>query len=445
MDMTKSLRQSASHSQQDILSLAHVAAMAQRAKENAPIALRLPNGFEQAPPVLAMGSRLRSTFCVLQTGKAVLSQQLGDLRSSIALKAYQRTLNLYLNLLTHSPVAIAIEQHPEYPAAQLGKELAHRLNGWADQSLPLHNIQYHHAHVAACMVDNQIPLNTDPVLGIALGGLGYGEDRTLWGGEFLLADYCQLQRVGTFKPVALLGGEQAIYQPWRNTYAHLIAAFDWEDLQTVYGQLEVLQFLDRQPRLLLNQLLFNSMNAPAASSVDRLCDAVAAAVGICCETADYDGQGAIELAALVDAEQIRQVSQPYPFEIRTLYRGTASQSIPYIESRSMWHSLLEDLFQGTAARQIAARFHLGLVDAITQMVTQLQSQHSFTQVALTGHSFRNPILAYQVTERLKAQGLNVLTHQQIPANDSGLSVGQAAIAAAKMLNAEKLSPNLTNR
>ncbi|WP_416674154.1 Kae1-like domain-containing protein [Egbenema bharatensis] len=433
--MTKSLRQSASYSQLNDLPIAHIATLAQRAKENAPITLRLPDGFEQAPPVLAMGSRVRSAFCMLQTGKAVLSQQLGDLRSAIALKTYQRTLDLYLSLLTHSPVAIAIEQHPEYPAAQFGKELAHQLNGWVDQSLPLHDIQYHHAHVAACMVDNQIPLNTEPVLGIALGGLGYGEDRTLWGGEFLLADYCQLQRVGTFKPVALLGGEQAIYQPWRNTYAHLISAFDWEDLQTVYGQLEVLQFLDRQPRLLLNQLLFNSMNAPAASSVDRLWDAVAAAVGIRCETADYDGQGAIELAALVDAEQIQREGQPYPFEIRSLHRGALNPPIPYIESRSMWHSLLEDLFQGASARRVATRFHLGLVDAITQMVMQLQSQHPFRQVALTGHSFRDSILAHQVTERLQAQGLTVLTHQQIPANESGLSVGQAAIAAARMLNA----------
>jgi hypothetical protein len=170
-DMTKSLRQSASHLQQDHLPLAQIAAVAQRARENAPVSMRLPDGFEQAPPVLAMGSRVRSAFCMLQSGKAVLSQQMGDLRTSIALQAYQRTLSLYLSLLTHSPVAIAIEQHPEYPAAQLGKALAQHLNGWMDQSLPLHNIQYHHAHVAACMVDNQIPLNTDPVLGIALGGL----------------------------------------------------------------------------------------------------------------------------------------------------------------------------------------------------------------------------------------------------------------------------------
>lgn len=432
MNMTKPLRQSANNSQLNYLPFPQVAAVALHAKENVPITLRLPSGFEQAPPILAMGSRVRSAFCMLQTGSAVLSQQLGDLKSSIALKTYQQTLSLYLSLLAHSPTAIAIEQHPEYPAAQFGKELANQLNGWADCGLPLHDIQYHHAHVAACMVDNNIPLNTAPVLGIALGGLGYGDDKALWGGEFLLADYCQLQRVGTFKPVALLGGEQAIYQPWRNTYAHLISAFDWEDLQKVYGQLELLQFLDRQPRLLLNQLLFNSTNAPAATSVDRLFDAVAAAVGVCCDTAHYDGQGAIELEALVDAEQMQSARQaPYPFEILPLRR--AAQSIPYVESRSMWHSLLEDLFQGVSIHQVAARFHLGLADAIVQMVTYLQSQHSFTQVALTGHSFRNQILAQQVTEKLSAKGLTVLTHNQIPTNDSGLSVGQAAITAARMI------------
>jgi hydrogenase maturation protein HypF len=437
MDMTKPFRQPENHSQlKDLskdLSFAHATAIAQLAKENAPITLRLPSGFEQAPPILAMGSRVRSAFCVLQQGKVTLSQQLGDLRNTIALKTYQQTLNLYLSLLAHSPTAIAIEQHQEYPAAQIGKELATQLNGWADCGLPLHDIQYHHAHVAACMVDNNIPLDTAPVLGVALGGLGYGDDQTLWGGEFLLANYCQLQRVGTFKPVALLGGEQAIYQPWRNTYAHLISAFDWEDLQAVYGQLELLKFLDRQPRLLLNQLLFNSANAPIVSSVDRLFDAVAAAVGVCCETADFDGQGAIELEALVEAEVVQQAMQvAYPFEILPLRR--AVQSLPYVESRSMWHSLLEDLFQGVSIHHIAARFHVGLANAITQMVMHLQAQHSFTQVALTGHSFRNRVLTEQVAAKLAAQGLTVLTHNQIPANDSGLSVGQAAIAAAKMIS-----------
>jgi hydrogenase maturation protein HypF len=443
-NMTKPLRQSVNQSQNQqsqnqfhALPLAQIAAIAQQAKKAAPITLCLPSGFEQAPPVLAMGSRVRSAFCVLQQGKVTLSQHLGDLRSSIALKTYQQTLNLYLSLLTHFPSAIAIEQHQDYPAAQIGKELAMQLNGWADCGLPLHDIQYHHAHVAACMVDNQIPLNSEPVLGIALGGLGYGDDRTLWGGEFLLADYCQLQRVGTFKPVALLGGEQAISQPWRNTYAHLIAAFDWEDLQTVYGQLELMKFLDRQPRLLLNQLLFNSANAPIASSIDRLFDAVAAAVGVCCETAEYDGQGAIELEALVDTA-IGEDSQtycsvdPYPFEILPL--RTSAQPLAYIESRSMWHSLLEDLFQDRSIQHIATRFHLGLADAIGQMVQYLQSQHSFTQVALTGRTFRNRILVQQVTQQLTDQGFTVLTHHQIPTHESGLSVGQAAIAAARMIN-----------
>jgi hydrogenase maturation protein HypF len=438
--MTKPLRQSANQSQNQFhfhaLPLAHITAIAQQAKKATPITLCLPTGFEQAPPVLAMGSRVRSAFCVLQQGKVTLSQHLGDLGSSIALKTYQQTLNFYLSLLTHFPSAIAIEQHQEYPAAQIGKELAMQLNGWADCGLPLHDIQYHHAHVAACMIDNQIPLNSEPVLGIALGGLGYGDDRTLWGGEFLLADYCQLQRVGTFKPVALLGGEQAINQPWRNTYAHLIAAFDWEDLQTVYGQLELMKFLDRQPRLLLNQLLFNSANAPIASSIDRLFDAVAAAVGVCCETAEYEGQGAIELEALVETAIVESGCQPpYPFEILPL--RTSAQPLAYIESRSMWHSLLEDLFQGNSIQHIATRFHLGLAEAIGQMVQHLQSQHSFTHVALTGQSFRNRILAQQVTQQLTQQGFTVLTHRQIPTNESGVSVGQAAIAAARMLNRSK--------
>lgn len=177
-----------------------------------------PPGFDNIPQILAMGSELKNTFCLLREGQAILSQHLGDLENAAAFDAYQDTLNLYLNLFEHQPEVIAIDKHPEYLSTKLGKELA------AANHLPIYPIQHHHAHIAACMAENGLPLDASPVLGIALDGLGYGEDGTLWGGEFLLADYRKFQRLAALKPIAMIGGAQAIYQPWRNTYAHLIAA-----------------------------------------------------------------------------------------------------------------------------------------------------------------------------------------------------------------------------
>lgn len=395
--------------------------MLRRARGYAPAPIRLPAGFESMPPILAMGSELKNTICLLQSGQAILSQHLGDLENAAAFQAYCQTIDLYRDLFEHQPAAIAVDAHPDYLSRKYGLELAEAAQ------LPVSVIQHHHAHVAACLAENGVPLDAAPVLGIALDGLGYGSDDQLWGGEFLLADYRQSRRLASLQPVAMLGGAQAIYQPWRNTYAQLQTSFDWLDLQQQYGELELLQFLDHQPRHLLDQMLSKGLNSPLASSSGRLFDAIAAAVGICREHASYEGQGAIELEALIEPEHLEQAqSSAYPFAVET------SSRLLRLSARPMWKALLQDLQRQTDAALIAARFHVGLAAALAQVVQQLRPQHSFTQVALTGGVFQNAVLLEQVRQRLTAQQITVLSHHQVPANDGGLSLGQAVIAAARM-------------
>lgn len=393
-----------------------------RTRGYAPTPLNLPPGFKDAPNILAMGSELKNTFCLLRDGQAILSQHLGDLENAAAFSAYQDTLNLYLNLFEHKPEAIAIDLHPEYLATKLGKELA------VANQLKLQNIQHHHAHIAACMAENGIPLDTSPVLGIALDGLGYGEDGTLWGGEFILANYRGFKRLGTLKPVAMIGGEQAIYQPWRNTYAQLISAFTWEDLQEKYGDLELLAFLEQKPLKVINQLLEKGINSPLASSCGRLFDAVAAAISICREECSYEGQGAIEMEALVDTVK-EELAYPFTIEI-----SDTDDKLPYIEPRLMWEAILTDLQENIPKSVIATKFHKGLANAIVAMVNQLTTQQEIQQVVLTGGVFQNRILLEQVSQGLKAKGITVLTHGLVPTNDGGLSLGQAVIAAARLIS-----------
>lgn len=400
-----------------------------RARGYAPAPINLPAGFASAPHILAMGSELKNTFCLLRDGQAILSQHLGDLENAAAFNAYQDTLNLYLNLFDHQPVAIAIDQHPEYLASKLGQEVA------TANQLKLYATQHHHAHIAACMAENGIPLDAPPILGIACDGLGYGTDGTIWGGEFLLADYRRFKRLGTFKPVAMIGGEQAIYQPWRNTYAQLISAFNWDDLSAEYGDLELWQFLDKKPRHLLNQLIEKRLNSPLASSVGRLFDAVAAAIGICREECSYEGQAAIEMVAIVEINKLNNYQEMlgYPFKIGKLEsrKKLSEPDLFYIEPQPMWQALLEDLKRDISLAAIAAKFHQGLANAIAAMVKQL-SHHNFSnQVALSGGVFQNQILLQKVTTQLTKMGITVLTHNLVPPNDGGLSLGQAAIAAAQ--------------
>ncbi|MBE9001200.1 carbamoyltransferase HypF [Nostoc sp. LEGE 12447] len=395
-----------------------------RARGYAPASISLPPGFDNVPQILAMGSELKNTFCLLREGEAILSQHLGDLENAAVFNAYQETLNLYLNLFEHAPEVIAIDKHPEYLSSKLGKELADT------NQIPIHQIQHHHAHIAACMAENGIPLNSPPVLGIALDGLGYGDDSTLWGGEFLLADYQKFQRLATFKPVPMIGAEQAIYQPWRNTYAQLISADLWDDCQQQYADLEIVKLLNKKPLKLLNQLIEKKINSPPASSVGRLFDAVAAAIGICPEECSYEGQAAIAMEAIVDVSSLNNDKEAliYPFSF------SFSDSIYCIDSRPMWQALLDDLQQQIPKPVIAARFHKGLANAIVEMVKHLCEENLINQVALTGGVFQNCILLQQVSKPLETLGIKVLTHSLVPANDGGLSLGQAVIAAAKLIH-----------
>ncbi|MGD1806872.1 carbamoyltransferase HypF [Dapis sp. BLCC M126] len=402
-----------------------------RARGYAPAPINLPPGFADIPPILAMGSELKNTFCLLRDGQAILSQHIGDLENSLAATAYEKTLNLFLGLLEAEPSIIVVDKHPEYLSTKLGKDLA------AANDLKIIEVQHHHSHVAACMAENGLDIDCQPVLGIALDGLGYGEDGTIWGGEFLLADYRRFERLGTFKPVAMIGGEQAIYQPWRNTYAHLVAAFGLDFLKD-YEDLELFNFFQTKPLATLNQMLEKGINSPVASSCGRLFDAVAAAIGICRESCSYEGQAAINLEALAteyllnDAEEI----EGYQFNMLNLHTDSKFP-LTYLLSQPMWQSLLIDTKQSATPALMAAKFHQGLAIAISEMVAEFHQSCEFNKVALTGGVFQNKLLLAGVSDRLTKMGLEVLTHSQVPPNDGGLSLGQVAIAAAKLREKEK--------
>jgi hydrogenase maturation protein HypF len=394
-----------------------------RARGYAPAPIILPPGFEKIPPILAMGSELKNTFCLLREGEAILSQHLGDLENASAFNAYQETLNLYLNLFQHKPEIIAIDKHPEYLSSKLGKELA-KVN-----NIKLAEIQHHHAHIAACMAENQISLDTKPILGIAFDGLGYGEDGTLWGGEFLLADYQSFQRLATFKPMPMIGGKQAIYQPWRNTYSELIKAFSWEEIQEKYRDLAIIKFLENKNSKLLNQIIEKGINSPLTSSVGRLFDAVAAAIGICPEQCSYEGQAAIEMEAIADTNILNNDKETLNYS----FKLEKSANIYYIDTSSTWREILDDIKQHISSSEIAAKFHQSLAITTVKIVKQLKQENQFNQVILTGGVFQNQILLQQVKMRLEKLEINVLTHSIVPTNDGGLSLGQSVIAAAKYL------------
>src|SRR5881394_2804474 len=230
-----------------------------RARGYAPSAVRLPPGFEGAPDLLAFGGELKSTFCVVKNGAAIVSQHQGDLEDVSTFEDYQKNLQLYSRIYDHQPRLLVADMHPEYLSTKLAKQRA------AADDLPMIEVQHHYAHIASCMVENGVPLNAAPVLGVAIDGLGFGEDGTIWGGEFLLADYRGYRRLAAFKPVAMVGGVQAIREPWRNTYAHLMAGPGWASVTEKFAALDLYRYLTNKPLPIIDRMLETGLNVPLAS------------------------------------------------------------------------------------------------------------------------------------------------------------------------------------
>lgn len=405
-----------------------------RARGYAPATITLPKGFEASPDLLAFGGELKATFCLVKDGAATLSQHQGDLEELAAFEDYQHNLRLYAEMYGHHPRLLVADRHPEYLSRKLALEMANACG------VALTEVQHHHAHIASCLAENGRALDAPPVIGVALDGAGFGDEGTIWGGEFLLADYCTYERLGTFKPVAMLGGAQAVREPWRNTYAHLMAELGWPRFVTNYDALELYTFLAAQPRPILDRMLQTGIGAPSASSCGRLFDAVAAAIGLSRASATFEGEGAMLLEAAVDETALRAEDEAlaYPFAIPRL-KGSG---LPYVEPLAMWQALLGDLILKTPVPVIAARFHRGLAKTIATMVEKLAAsrpEHGppIDTVALSGGCFQNRVLLEETARRISAAGLAVLTHAQVPANDGGLALGQATIAAARSIRGKE--------
>ena len=396
-----------------------------RARGYAPAALDLPPGFKNDLQALALGGELKNTFCLVKDGQAVLSQHMGDLEDAATAEDVDHHLALYRKLYEPAPAVIAVDRHPAYRSTQRGQAMA------AQAGVPLVDVQHHHAHIAACMAENGWPLEGGPVLGIALDGLGYGDDGTVWGGEFLACDYRGFQRLGCLKPVPLPGGAAAVREPWRNAYAHIMAQMGWAEFAMNFDGLDVFKRLEAAPRATLNAMMAKGVNTPLSSSCGRLFDAAAALCGLAWEAQAYEGEAAMRFEAAIDPAALDEPEDlAYPFAIPLL----GGKGLPYIEPLAAWRALLGDLHLRTPVGVVAARFHRGLARAVVALAARLSGagpDRAYPAVALSGGCFQNATLFTLVHRGLEAQGFSVLSHERVPPNDGGLALGQAVVALAR--------------
>jgi hydrogenase maturation protein HypF len=381
-----------------------------RSRGLAPLPVLLPKSITLQTPLVAAGADLKNVPAVAVERQVFLTQHIGDLEKLKAREEHARAIADFEQFFRIQPQAVVCDLHPDYASTRYARQRAEQ------EGLPLLEVQHHHAHIAACLAEND---QTGPAIGLSFDGTGYGTDGRIWGSEVLLADLRDFQRLYHLEYLPLPGGDAAIRRPYRIALAYL---------RTLLPDVEVKSLFPDVPDWELSTLeamLAQKLNTPLTSSMGRLFDAVSALLGLCWE-ATHEAQAAI---ALEDAALNSEFSGPgYEFDLAD----------GQIRLTSLFAQLVADQQNGISVPDIARRFHqtiAGMSVAAAEAVracTEDKGQR-VNQVALSGGVWQNRLLLEMAVPMLQQAGFEVLLHHTVPANDGGLAYGQVAVVAARLV------------
>lgn len=392
-----------------------------RSRGYAPSPISLP---WEAPVILAVGAELKNTFCITRERYAFLSHHIGNLQNFETLQAFLDGIENFQRIFHLKPQAIAYDLHPDYMSTRYAIERAGR------EKLPCLSVQHHHAHIAACMADNHMPKER-VVIGVSFDGTGLGMDGAIWGGEFLLAGYNAapgwgiqppgFRRMAHISYMPLPGGDTAIHRPARVALGYLWkAGIEWDTAPYSCGS------LDPYERSVLKRQLESCMNTPLTSSIGRLFDAVASLVNVR-QRVNYEAQAAVELEAMADPQETGE----YCFVIQP----ASGEDVPFqIDPAPVLEQVIDDLHQGCAIPVISARFHNGCARMVAEVCREIRNHTDVSEVVLSGGVWQNALLLSKTVSLLTREGLSVYIPQHVPANDGGLSLGQAVITACNLFS-----------
>ena len=350
--------------------------------------------------VLGVGAELKNTFCLTQGSHAILSQHIGDLENYETMRFFEETLDKMKHLFKVSPKAIAHDLHPGYRSTRMA------LVSGIERRFA---VQHHHAHIASCMAENQL---SGKVIGVAMDGTGLGSDGTIWGGEFLVADLVGFERRAHLRAVPMPGGDAAIRQPWRMALSYLRDSLGSQmpDDLACFRVVPATQFR------LVDTMLSRHIQTVQTSSCGRLFDAVAAMLGLGSEIT-FEGQAAIALEMAAEPS----VADRYGFDLE---QGEST----VIDLRQTIATIVRDAIAERSVAEISACFHNTLSAAIVEVCCRIRKSDGLARVCLSGGVFQNHLLLGVTALKLRRLGFGVFLHAMVPANDGGISLGQAVIA-----------------
>jgi len=389
--------------------VAGVARLVRRARGYCPLPLMVDTE-ARVPSVLAVGAHLKNTFTILRDGNAFVGPHVGDLDNPESLRHHEEALTTYQRLFRTRPTVVAADLHPDYVSTAIAER------SWESGATEV-RVQHHHAHIASVMAEHGL---RGQVLGVAFDGTGFGEDGTIWGGEFLLCDETDFLRVGHLAPVRQPGGDRCAREGWRMALAYLQALGMGAERMPDWLHGTACAPEPRQWRLVA-RLSERFAGVPLTSSAGRLFDAVASLLGVA-HTSSFEASAAMRLEAVA-----RTVSPARVSPIAIALRGTPL----VLDTTALVGELVERYRSGRGHPELAAVFHESLALAVTAACAQLAESSGVRRVALSGGVFQNALLLARTLELLEQRGLDGYTNRSVPANDGGVSLGQALVAAAR--------------
>ncbi len=366
--------------------LAGAPAFLRRGRGHVPEPIRLSR---KGPPVLAVGGHLKSTICVTRGDEAFLSQHIGDLDNAATLDFLEETVAHLLHVLGVEPVAVAHDRHPDFHSTRFAERTG----------LPTIPVQHHHAHVAAVLAEHRID---GLAIGLALDGFGLGMKGESWGGEMLLVDGPRADRLGHLARLAQPGGDVAARQPWRMAAAALVRLGRADEITARFGHFG--------PAEGVRRLIEGGVNAPPTSSCGRWFDAACGILGVR-SVAGFEGEAPMVLESLVRRPRVA----PGAWRIEDGNLDLAP--------------LLDRLLTVADATDGAELFHGTLTAALIDWALPVLRERSLQRIALSGGCLMNGVLAAGLVEGFHAAGVEALLPRKAPANDGGLSLGQAWVAS----------------
>lgn len=369
-----------------------------RSRGFTPNTIRVKEKFKKS--ILGCGAHLKSTVSLTKNNHIYVSQYIGDLENIETISNYKRIIKHLQDIFEIKPEIVVSDLHPDYFSTRYAQ----------NTDLKCFKVQHHHAHIASCMIENDLD---SEVIGIALDGTGYGTDMNIWGGEVFIVNKYSFKRICHIEYIPLPGGDKSIIEPWRMCLSYLYKYWN-KDVKNL--NLPILQRISSNKQDIIFQMIDKNINSPLTSSCGRLFDAISALIGLCYEIT-YEGQAAIELESLVESEE----HKIYSFDL-------IKESDKYIISfKNTFVEIINDLNDKVPLDIISTSFHLTLVELFTRICNIIKNKYDLKKVVLSGGVFQNKFFSEQLVNLLIQNNFKVFTHKQISPNDECISVGQVAI------------------